>query len=262
MSLPELLPWFALKLSPDVSRVIQSLGRRAVLERGQTLGSSVFFNRLVYVQEGFLAQGVINPGGSRLFMMTLSGPGMLGATAGLVDSLDNLPRRYWAATHCVVLTLMPEILLRLSEVDDRLNQELSAYAIRHAMCERMGLMVSQASTVEERLGVFIVAMLAAAGRIDLEKISDKGRWVSFNVLPSRKLVTAMLVADEAALKDVIKKWLKEDVLRWEKGAFLVRSDMLLKYRQWMQPFVRMHENMVPMLHESKLFDRLELDLKH
>ena len=187
---------------------------------------------------------------------------MLGATAGRVDSLDNLPRRYWAATHCVVLTLMPEILLRLSEVDDRLNQELSAYAIRHAMCERMGLMVSQASTVEERLGVFIVAMLAAAGRIDLEKISDKGWWVSFYVLPSRKLVTAMLVADEAALKDVIKKWLKEDVLRWEKGAFLVRSDMLLKYRQWMQPFVRMHENMVPMLHESKLFDRLELDLKH
>lgn len=262
MSFPELLPWFAPKLSPAVCRVIQSLGRRAVLERGQTLGSSVFFKRLVYVHEGYLAQGVINPGGSRLFMLTLSGPGMLGATAGLVDPFDDLPRRYWAATHCVVLTLMPEILLRLAEVDERLNQELSTYAIRHAMCERMGLMVSQAATTEERLGVFIVAMLAAGGKFDPEKISDRSRWVPLNVLPSRKLVTAMLASDRASVRDVIKKWLKEDVLRWEKGAFFIRSDVLLKYRQWMQPFVRMHENMVPVLHESKIFDRLELDLKH
>ena len=260
MTPSELLPWFSPRLSPAVCRVIQSLGRRVVLERGQTLGAASFFKRLVFVQEGFLAQGVINPEGSRLLMLSLSGPGSLGPSSGAVDSLDNLTRRYWAATHCEVLTLIPEILLRLSEVDERLNQELSAYAIRHAMSERLPLMLSQAADPEQRLGVFLVSLLAAGGGEDMEKIAARSRWVTLKVLPSRKLVRAMLGTEHGAIGRTIKKWLAEDVLRWEKGVFNMRSDRLLSYWQWMRPFVQLHERMVPMMREEKVFDRLDLDV--
>ncbi len=262
MSPDVLLPWFAPKLSQAVSRVVQSLGRRAVLERGQTLNSSLFFNRLVYVHDGLLAQGVINPGGSRLFMLTLSAQGSFGATAGAVDAVDNLPRRYWAATHCEVLTLMPEIVLSLSEVDERLNHELASYALRHAMSERLGLMVTQAGSIEERLGVFCTSLLAAQGQYAPEKSkASRQRWVASRVLPSRKLITALLAARGEEINDVVHRWADQGVLRWVNGEFALEAELLDHYWQWMQPFVRMHEDLVPMSAKATVFDRLELDLK-
>ena len=40
----------------------------------------------------------------------------------------------------------------------------------------------------------------------------------------------------------------------------MRSDRLLSYWQWMRPFVQLHERMVPMMREEKVFDRLDLDV--
>ena len=263
MSSDDLLPWFSPKLSPEVSRVITNLGRRAVLERGQALSASSFFKRLVFVQEGFLAQGVINSGGGNPFMLTLSGPRSFGAAAGVVDAMDNLPRRYWAATHCEVLTIIPEILLRLSEVDEKLNQELSSYAIRHLMSERMGLMLCQAASVEERAGVFIVSSLMVRGKFSAGKTIASSRWIRLDVLPSRKLTAALLAVKEQQLKDVFRNWILEGTLRFNEGAFDVRSDMLSHYWRWMQPFVRMHENMPIMVaRDTRHLEHLELDLNH
>lgn len=263
MSSDDLLPWFSPKLSPEVSRLITNLGRRAALERGQPLSASSFFKRLVFVQDGFLAQGVINPSGGTPFMLTLSGPRSFGAATGVVDAMDNLPRRYWAATHCEVLTIIPEILLRLSEVDEKLNQELNSYAIRHLMSERMGLMLCQAASVEERAGVFVVSSLMARGKFSAEKTVAASRWIRLDVLPSRHLAAALLAVKEQQLMDVMRKWISEGALRFNDGAFDVRGDLLAHYWKWMQPFVRMHENMPMMIaRDTRHLEHLELDLNH
>lgn len=113
-----------------------------------------FFRRVVFVQSGLLAQGVINPGTSSPFMLTLSAAHSFGVPTRAIDALDNLPRRYWAVCRCEVLTVAPEIFLRVIEIDPNWNEELNRYALRRAFCERLGLMVCQAAAPEERFGVF------------------------------------------------------------------------------------------------------------
>lgn len=141
MSFHTLLPWFAPRLSPGISRVLTSIGHKTVLMRGDQIGTSTFFKRVVFVQSGLLAQGVINPGASSPFMLTLSAANSFGVPTRAIDALDNLPRRYWAVCRCEVLTVAPEIFLRVIEIDPNWNEELNRYALRRAFCERLGLMV-------------------------------------------------------------------------------------------------------------------------
>ena len=109
----------------------------------------LFFRRVVFVQSGLLAQGVINPGTSSPFMLTLSAAHSFGVPTRAIDALDNLPRRYWAVCRCEVLTVAPEIFLRVIEIDPNWNEELNRYALRRAFCERLGLMVCQAAAPEQ-----------------------------------------------------------------------------------------------------------------
>lgn len=141
MSFHTLLPWFAPRLSLGISRVLFSIGHKTVLMRGDQIGTSTFFKRVVFVQSGLLAQGVINPGTSSPFMLTLSAANSFGVPTRAIDALDNLPRRYWAVCRCEVLTVAPEIFLRVIEIDPNWNEELNRYALRRAFYERLGLMV-------------------------------------------------------------------------------------------------------------------------
>ena len=134
MSFHTLLPWFAPRLSPGISRVLISIGHKTVLMRGDQIGTSTFFKRVVFVQSGLLAQGVINPGTSSPFMQTLSAANSFGVPTRAIDALDNLPRRYWAVCRCEVLTVAPEIFLRVIEIDPNWNEELNRYALRRAFC--------------------------------------------------------------------------------------------------------------------------------
>lgn len=46
-------------------------------------------------------------------MLTLSAAHSFGVPTRAIDALDNLPRRYWAVCRCEVLTVAPEIFLRV-----------------------------------------------------------------------------------------------------------------------------------------------------
>ena len=140
-----------------------------MLQRGDQIGTSTFFRRVVFVQSGLLAQGVINPGTSSPFMLTLSAAHSFGVPTRAIDALDNLPRRYWAVCRCEVLTVAPEIFLRVIEIDPNWNEELNRYALRRAFCERLGLMVCQAAAPEERFGVFLTVLLKACGVLQISK---------------------------------------------------------------------------------------------
>ena len=127
----------------------------------------------------------------------------------------------------------------------------------------MGLMLCQAASVEERAGVFIVSSLMVRGKFSAGKTIASSRWIRLDVLPSRKLTAALLAVKEQQLKDVFRNWILEGTLRFNEGAFDVRSDMLSHYWRWMQPFVRMHENMPIMVaRDTRHLEHLELDLNH
>lgn len=255
-----LLPWFAPKLSQAVSRLVLNIGRRCVLTKGQSVGTSTFFNRVAFVKNGLLAQGLINPGSTTPFMLTLAGAGSFGIAGNSIDRLDNLPRRYWAATHCEVLTVMPELLWRLAEVEESLNRELTDYALRRAISDRLSLMICQATGPEDRLGVFIVSLLAASESMGFSILDGDHTWLRLPTPPSRKLLTAVLACCQSDIDNVLRGWTTDGSLRFANGALWMRRSVLLHYRDWMQPFVRMHGQMVPASSVNPSEQVVELDL--
>lgn len=238
----ELLPWFAPKLSHGVSRLILNIGRRCVLQKGQGMGNSTFFNRVVYVKQGFLAQGLINPGGSAPFMLTLAGPGSFGITGRSIDHLDNLPRRYWASTYCEVMTAVPELLLRLAEVEPMLNKELAEYSLRRAVSERLGLMMCHAAQPEDRLGVFLMALVRS---VMPQAVHTERDWIQLPTPPSRKVIAAVLACSQSEIDRVLRAWCAQNRLRFEQGSLWVPRILLLHYTQWLEPFLHMHGSTMP-----------------
>lgn len=237
----EILPWFAPVLSPNVTRVILNIGSRRVVPKGHSIGESAFFNRIVFVRRGFVAQGVINPGSSLPFMLTLAGANSFGIATNAVDCLDHLPRRYWAATHCEIFTVIPELLLRLSEVESSWNKELNDYAQRRAVSERLGLMVCQAADVHERLGVFLVAMYLAGGCGSCRDFESSNDWLRLPTPPSRKLLASVLSCRQSEIEDVLRGWLADGTLKFMGGGLFMQAKEFSSHWLWLKPFMRAQE---------------------
>lgn len=238
MSTDTLLPWFAPRLSPGVSRVLTSMGHKTVLMRGDRIGASVFFKRVVFVQQGLLAQGVVIPGTSSPFMLTLSAAGSFGIPTRAVDALDNLPRQYWAACRCEVLTVAPEIFLRVVEIDPKWNEEINLYGVRRAFCERLGLMVSQAAAPCDRFGVFVTALVKACGTTNIGEFPAKS-FVRLPTAPSRRFVATLLNCQLEQIDFVLQSWMREGVAKVMGGHLAVRADVLQKHEAWLRPFLQM-----------------------
>lgn len=257
MNSPELLPWFAPILSQAVTRVIINIGSHSVLEKGQSVATSAFFNRIVFVKSGFLAQGLINPANSAPFMLTLAGADSFGISTSSIDRLDNLPRRYWAATHCEIYTVNPELLLRLAEVEKSWNKELNEYALRRAVSDRLGLMIFQATNTEERLGVFLTSLFLAASRFSLRQLECATEWLRLPTPPSRKLIAAVLSCRQADIDEVLCRWFHDKVIQFFDGGLLIRTTQLVSYWQWLQPFMQMQSEYV-----SHFPPHTEVDFEH
>ncbi len=244
VDIPEILPWFSPGLSQGISRVILNIGSRGVLNKGQIVGTNAFFKRTMFVKSGFVAQGLINPGGTSPFMLTLSGPGSFGISTDAIDRLDHLPRRYWAATHCEVYTVNPELLLRLAEVEASWNRELNEYALRRAVSERLGLMMCQATGVEERLGVFFASLFASFSRSAVKEMEKGGDWLELPTPPSRKLVSAVLSCRSEEVDETLSRWWREKMIVFSNGRLLMRGSTLLRYWNMLQPFMQMQSEYV------------------
>lgn len=238
MSTDTLLPWFAPRLSPGVSRVLTSIGHKTVLMRGDRIGASMFFKRVVFVRQGLLAQGVVIPGTSSPFMLTLSAAGSFGIPTRAVDALDNLPRQYWAACHCEVLTVAPEIFLRVVEIDPQWNEEINLYGVRRAFCERLGLMVSQAADPADRFGVFITALVKASGTTNIGEFPAKS-FVRLPTVPSRRFTATLLNCQLDQIDSVLSKWWRDGIAKFSDGHLAVRVDELQKHEVWLRPFLQM-----------------------
>lgn len=197
------------------------------MQRGDQIGTSTFFRRVVFVQSGLLAQGVINPGTSSPFMLTLSAAHSFGVPTRAIDALDNLPRRYWAVCRCEVLTVAPEIFLRVIEIDPNWNEELNRYALRRAFCERLGLMVCQAAAPEERFGVFLTVLLKACGTTNIEEFPAKS-FVRLSCAPSRRFMATLLNCQLEQIDTIFRDWIRNGAVKIVDHKLAVRADLLQK----------------------------------
>lgn len=253
MSIDTLLPWFAPRLSPGISRVLTSIGHKTVLMRGDQIGTSSFFKRVVFVQSGLLAQGVINPGTSSPFMLTLSAACSFGVPTRAIDALDNLPRRYWAVCRCEVLTVAPEIFLRVAEIDHNWNDELNHYAVRRAFCERLGLMVCQAASPQERFGVFLVSLVKACSTTNICDLSAQS-FVRLPATPSRRFVATLLNCQLDQIDAIFSHWLSDGLIKLIERKVAVRAELLQKYEAWLRPFLQMQSSVEPQKPAHQAFD--------
>ncbi len=235
------VPWFAPSLSSAISRAVLNLGRSSVLQKGDEIVSSVFFKRLVFVKRGFLAQSLINPRSNTPFMLTLSGPMSFGSTAGVSMRLDQLPRRYWAVTPCEIYTMIPEILLRLADVEKSWSTELSSYVLRRAACERLGFMICQMMGYEQRLGCFLLSALIASGVDFVRESKKKAPFIALPLLPSRKLIASVTSCPVEAHNETLRKWARDAVLQHKDGKLWMSSGALSEYWEQLEPFLLMQE---------------------
>ena len=145
----EVMPWFSPAVSPEISRVMHNLGYRTEFWPGDEIGRR-FFHRVVFMASGFAAGAVIAPGQHAPLLMTLAGAGSFAVTGSALSIDDNQPRRCWALTRCTTLSVSPEILLRLSEVESAWNKELTSYYVRRCVSERFGQMVCHVAKPDRR----------------------------------------------------------------------------------------------------------------
>jgi hypothetical protein len=237
------VPWFAPALSGAISRAVLNLGRRVMLQKGDEIVSSVFFSRLVFVRKGFLAQSLINPKSNTPFMLTFSGPMSFGCTAGASVQLDQLPRRYWAVTPCEIYTMIPEILLRLADVEKSWAAEINSYTLRRAACERLGLMICQMMGYEQRIGAFLLSALIASGNDFVRESQKRPPYVALPLLPSRKLIASVTSSPIEALNEILRMWVRDAVLVHQDGKLWMKARTLTECWDQLQPFLQMHEQL-------------------
>lgn len=236
----EIMPWFSPAVSPEISRVMHNLGYRTELWPGDQIGRGLF-RRVVFVERGFVANAVLEPGSHTPFQMIVSGPGSFAVTGSALCSDDNQPRSYWALTPCTTLSVSPEILLRLSEVESSWNQELSSYYRRRCVSEKFGQMVCHVAKPERRFGVFLASSLYATTPLRSNKL-NASPWVKLPALPSRKLIASVISCSSTTLDQVVREWVNKNALTHENGALWMKRTELQAHWQWLKPFFQMQKD--------------------
>ena len=238
----EVMPWFSPAVSPEISRVMHNLGYRTEFWPGDEIGRR-FFRRVVFMASGFAAGAVIAPGQHAPLLMTLAGAGSFAVTGSALSIDDNQPRRCWALTRCTTLSVSPEILLRLSEVESAWNKELTSYYVRRCVSERFGQMVCHVAKPDRRLGVLMATSLdAVAQPVHAKSRETADGWVRLPHLPSRKLIASVISCSSTTLDQVIRDWSDEGILRHAEGALWMKKTAVTEHRQWLTPFLQMQKD--------------------
>lgn len=237
----EVMPWFSPAVSPEISRVMHNLGYRTELWPGDELGGR-FFHRVVFVERGFAANAVLNPGSHTPLQMTLAGAGSFAVSGSSLCVDDHQPRRYWALTRCTTLSVSPEILLRLAEVESAWSKELASYHMRRCVSERFGQMVCHVAKPDRRLGVLLAASLEVV-KHPVRKLKETvDGWVCLPHLPSRKLIASVISCSPTTIDPVIRDWAQKGIIRHEGGAMWMKKDELTAHLQWLTPFLQMQKD--------------------
>ena len=93
------------------------------------------------------------------------------------------------------------------------------------------MLVTHATSLEERLGVLMIASSLSTDSEFLERFRDPSvEWVPLPVLPSMHVAKVLLSANRAKIRGVLQRWLQEDTVRWRTPRIRWRSHKILLSR--------------------------------
>lgn len=244
-----LLPWFAPKLSPSMMGVLNSLGHEVRYTRGEVVYESPgFFRRLMLVRRGIVARALMDPMHSDPLLVALSGAGALCGSCETLYVQDRMVRRHWCMTSAEVLVVNADLLLCICDQNPAWQRELSHYSAICAVCDRLGLLITHATTLAERLGVFTITSALAGDPTFLNRFRDASvEWVPLPVLPSMHVAASLLNANNAQIRAVLHGWLEEDVIRWRSHKILLSRSRFASYWERIEPILRTVEAFEPEL---------------
>lgn len=181
-----LLPWFAPRLSRPMIGVLNNLGHEMHYTRGEVLYESPgFFRPLMLVRRGIVARALMDPLHADPLLVSLSGPRALCGSCETLYVQDRMVRRHWCMTSVDVHVVNADLLLRICDQNPLWQRELSNYSAICALSDRLGMLVTHATSLEERLGVLMIASSLSTDSEFLERFRDPSvEWVPLPVLPS------------------------------------------------------------------------------
>ncbi len=240
MTSSSFLPWFAPKLSRSMMGVLRNLGHRTTFMRGDRIYESPgFFQKLMVVEQGVVAKALIDPYHEDPLLLSLSGAGALCGSYETLYLQDRMQRRHWCMTTAQVLMVNADLLLRICDQNPVWQRELAHYSSVCAVSDRLGLLATHSSTIEERLGVFLVAC-SMSGSADFSRgLRDPSvEWIPINALPSMRVAASMLNATPAQLREVVARWSAEDALRYRSHKILLSRGRFCAYWERIKPILR------------------------
>lgn len=242
-----LLPWFAPKLSRSMIGVLSNLGHAVKFSRGESVYESPgFFRRLMLVRSGIVARALMEPVRPDPLLVSLSGPGALCGSYETLYLQDRMPRHHWCMTSVEVSVVNADLLLRICDQNPVWQRELSHYSAVCALGDRLGILITHATTLEERMGVFTIAASLASSPNFMEHFRDPSiEWVPLPVLPSMRVAASLMNASPSQLRSVLRQWLRSDVLRWRSHKILLSRRKFSAFWERVEPILRTVESIEP-----------------
>lgn len=100
-------------------------------------------------------------------------------------------------------------------------------------------MVTHATSLEERLGVLMIASSLSTDSEFLERFRDPSvEWVPLPVLPSMHVAKVLLSANRAKIRGVLQRWLQEDTVRWRSHKILLSRPRFAAFWNHVEPVLR------------------------
>lgn len=192
--------------------VLNNLGHEMHYTRGEVLYESPgFFRPLMLVRRGIVARALMDPLHAAPLLVSLSGPRALCGSCETLYVQDRMVRRHWCMTSVDVHVVNADLLLRICDQNPLWQRELSNYSAICALSDRLGMLVTHATSLEERLGVLMIASSLSTDSEFLERFRDPSvEWVPLPVLPSMHVAKVLLSANRAKIRGVLQRWLQED----------------------------------------------------
>lgn len=220
--------------------VMTGLGHSVRYQRGEVIyGSPNLFGKLMFIRSGVVAKALIDPVRDEPLMLSL---GTTGALCGSYENLyvnDRLPRRHYCLTTSEVLVVNQELLLKIADQNADWQQELANYASYCALCDRLGMLVNRAGSLEQRFGALMV-LLQSEMDPEIEKnISSTGiDWMPLFIFPAFKSMSIVLDSDATELHEVVRNWNTQGIIRRRAGKLWVKRAVFHDYWRWLQRFVQ------------------------
>ena len=235
-----LLPWFAPRLSRPMMGVLNNLGHEMHYTRGEVLYESPgFFRPLMLVRRGIVARALMDPLLADPLLVSLSGPRALCGSCETLYVQDRMVRRHWCMTSVDVHVVNADLLLRICDQNPLWQRELSNYSAICALSDRLGMLVTHATSLEERLGVLMIASSLSTDSEFLERFRDPSvEWVPLPVLPSMHVAKVLLSANRAKIRGVLQRWLQEDTVRWRSHKILLSRPRFAAFWNRVEPVLR------------------------